>query len=185
MQGYVFIATSLDGFIAREDGSLDWLPGADGTTIDEDHGYNAFMNRVDALVMGSRTYEKVLDLGFWSYGDKPVMVLTTRLGEMPPPPSAMVEFLSGEPSELAAQLDERGLHHVYLDGGQTIRRFLAAGLVHRVIVTRVPVLLGQGIPLFGPMGRDVLLRHVATRAFPSGLVQSEYEVQSGSPPALI
>ena len=179
MQGHVFIATSLDGFIARTNGSLDWLPGANGTTVDEDHGFNTFMGGVDALVMGSRTYEKVLDLGFWPYGDKPVIVLTTRPGELQPPPSGAVEFLSGDPLAVAAQLDQRGLHHVYLDGGQTIRRFLAAGLVRRLIVTRIPILLGEGIPLFGELGRDVPLRHVATRSFPSGLVQSEYEVTGG------
>jgi dihydrofolate reductase len=84
--------------------------------------------------------------------------------------------MSGAPAAIVSQLEARGIQHIYVDGGLTIQRFLQAGLIHRLIITRVPVLIGTGIPLFGPLQRDVSLKHVATRHFPSGLVQSEYAV---------
>ncbi len=168
MRASVFIATSLDGFIARADGGLDWLPPGGG----EEHGYNEFMATVDALVIGRNTFETVLAFATWPYGEKPVFVLSTRA--LPPVPrGTVVERLSGAPAEIASQLAARGIRHVYVDGGITIQRFLQAGLIQRLIITRIPVLLGTGIPLFGPTPRDILLKHVATRQYASGLVQSE------------
>jgi dihydrofolate reductase len=129
------------------------------------------------LVIGRKTFETVLAFEQWPYGKKPVFVLSTR--PLPPaPPEAVVEHLSGEPAEIWSQLAARGIQHIYLDGGITIQRFLRAGLVQRLIVTRVPVLIGQGIPLFGALPHDVILRHVATRQYAGGLVQSEYVVAS-------
>jgi len=87
-----------------------------------------------------------------------------------------VEQMSGAPPDIVSQLEARGIRSIYVDGGLTIQRFLQAGLIHRLIITRVPVLIGTGIPLFGPLQRDISLTHVATRHFPSGLVQSEYAV---------
>jgi len=171
MKGSVFVGTSLDGFIARPKGELDWLPPGGG----EEHGYEAFVASVDALVIGRHTYETVLAFDAWPYGSKPVFVLSTR-PLRPPPPEAAVTHLSGDPSEIAASLSARGIRHAYIDGGITVQRFLRAGLIQRLIVTRVPVLIGAGIPLFGPTGRDIHLRHIATRQYASGLVQSEYEV---------
>jgi len=176
----VYIATSLDGFIARPDGAIDWLPqggddgGGDGGG--EDYGYKTFMATVDALVMGRHTYEKVLTFGGWPYGSKPVVVLSSKPVPIAPDITATVEAMSGTPAEVVERLAARGYRHLYLDGGQTIQRFLATGLVDRLIVTRIPVLIGEGIPLFGRVPRDVPLRHVQTRSFPSGLVQSEYEI---------
>jgi dihydrofolate reductase len=167
----VFIATSLDGFIARANGALDWLPPEGG----EEHGYDAFIATVDALVIGRKTYETVLSFDTWPYGEKPVFVLSTR-SLAPAPPGAVVERLSGAPAEIVAQLAARGVGHVYVDGGITIQGFLQAGLIQRLIITRVPVLLGAGIPLFGPLTHDIILRHVGTRQYASGLVQSEYVV---------
>jgi dihydrofolate reductase len=167
----VFIATSLDGFIARANGDLDWLPPGGG----EPHGYDEFIATVDALVIGRKTLETVLAFDTWPYGDKPVVVLSTH--PLPPaPPGALVERMSGDPSDILARLAARGIQHVYVDGGITIQRFLQAGLIQRLIITRIPILLGQGIPLFGPLARDVVLRHVATHQYASGLVQSEYVV---------
>ncbi|MEW5915051.1 MAG: dihydrofolate reductase family protein [Gemmatimonadota bacterium] len=172
MRVSVFVGTSVDGFIARPDGALDFLDASGGS---DDHGYHEFIATVDALVMGRNTYETVLSFGTWPYGSKPVFVLSSRL--LPAaPPNAVVEHLSGEPREIVASLKARGFQHVYLDGGLTIQRFLRAGLVDRLIVTRVPVLIGSGIPLFGQLDSDVSLKHVATRQYPSGLVQSEYTV---------
>jgi len=164
----VFIATSLDGFIARANGDIDWLP-----TDAEEHGYEAFIASVDALIIGRKTYETVLAFDSWPYGEKPVFVLSTS-PLAPAPPGAVVEHMSGAPAEIVSQLDARGVRHVYVDGGITIQRFLQAGLIQRLIITRIPVLIGSGIPLFGPLQGDIALRHVATRHYASGLVQSEY-----------
>jgi dihydrofolate reductase len=167
----VFIATSLDGFIARANGDLDWLPHGGG----EPHGYDEFIATVDALVIGRKTFETVLAFETWSYGDKRVIVLSTN--PLPPaPPGALVEHMSGDPPDIFSRLAERGIRHVYVDGGITIQRFLQAGLIDRLIITRIPILLGEGIPLFGALTRDIVLSHVATRQFASGLVQSEYVV---------
>jgi len=133
------------------------------------------MATVDALVIGRRTYEKVLTFDAWPYGEKPVFVLSTRTLS-PAPVGAVVERLSGAPAEIVSQLEARGVGHVYVDGGITIQRFLQAGLIQRLIITRVPVLIGAGIPLFGAVEHDIPLRHVGTRQYTSGLVQSEYEV---------
>jgi len=172
IQASVFVGTSVDGYIARKDHALDFLPPGGG----EEHGYDAFMASVDALVIGRNTYETVLGFGGWAYGDKPVFVLTGRLPDAPPPAGAVVEFMQGEPAEIVARLAARGFTHLYVDGGVTIQRFLRSGLIQRLIITRVPVLIGSGIPLFGDLPRDVTLEHVATRALPSGLVQTEYRV---------
>jgi dihydrofolate reductase len=171
MKASVFIATSLDGFIARPNDDLDWLPAGGG----EEHGYEAFMATVDALVIGRRSYEKVLTFNPWPYGEKPVFVLST--GPLAPSPDgAVVEQMSGTPSEIVSQLVARGVGHIYVDGGITIQRFLQAGLIQHFIITRIPVLLGSGIPLFGPLPHDIVLQHVGTRQFASGMVQSEYLV---------
>lgn len=170
MKASVFVGTSVDGFLARVNGELDWLPNDA-----EEHGYVAFMATVDALVIGRKTYETVLGFGGWAYGKKPVFVLSTR-PLRPPPQGATVEQMTGPPAEIVSRLEARGIQHIYVDGGITIQGFLKAGLIQRLIITRVPVLIGAGIPLFGLTGRDIRLRHIATRAYPSGLVQSEYEV---------
>ena len=173
MNASVFIATSLDGFIARANGDLDWLPPGGG----EPHGYDEFMATVDALVIGRKTFETVLTFDTWPYGEKPVFVLSTRtLAPAPAPPGAVVERMSGPPAEIVSQLAARGVRHAYVDGGITIQRFLQAGLIQRLIITRVPVLIGSGIPLFGAIQRDIVLKHVGTRQYASGLVQSEYVI---------
>jgi dihydrofolate reductase len=167
----IFVGTSLDGFIARANGDLDFLPPDGG----EPHGYDEFMATVDALVIGRKTFDTVLAFPSWPYGAKPVVVLSTR--SLPPAPDgAVVERMSGDPRAIIARLIARGVKHAYVDGGITIQRFLKAGLIERLVITRVPVLIGTGIPLFGALPRDIVLRHVATRQFASGLVQSEYIV---------
>ena len=174
MRASVFVGVSLDGFIARPDGGLDFLP-ADA----EPHGYDEFMASVDALVIGRKTFETVLGFGSWPYGEKPVFVLSTR-PLAPAPRGAVVEHMSGDPADIVSQLAARGLGHVYVDGGITIQRFLVAGLIQRLIITRVPVLIGTGIPLFGALKRDIVVQHVATRQYASGLVQSEYVVKGAA-----
>ncbi len=171
MKSSVFIGTSLDGFIARANGALDFLPPGGG----EPHGYEEFIATVDALVIGRNTYDTVLTFDEWPYGHKPVIVLSTRTLATAPR-GAVVERMSGAPAEVVSQLAGRGIQHIYVDGGITIQRFLAAGLIQRLIITRVPVLIGTGISLFGAVPHDIRLRHVATRQYESGLVQSEYVV---------
>ena len=167
----VFVGASVDGFIARPDGGLDWLPAGGG----EPHGYDEFIAGVDAIVIGRKTFETVLTFGTWPYGDKRVVVLSSRPVDLSAA-GGIVEQMGGPPAEIVSRLATTGAHHLYVDGGITIQGFLRAGLVHRLVITRVPVLIGDGIPLFGTLPGDMRLRHVATRHFPSGLVQSEYQV---------
>lgn len=175
MKASVFVGLSVDGFIARPDGALDWLDH----TGNVDHGYEAFMASVDALVMGRHTYETVLGFSAWPYGTKPVYVLSS--GPLKPyPPEARIHRLAGEPAKVANDLASRGVQHAYVDGGITVQRFLRAGLIQRLILNHLPILIGQGIPLFGPLDRDLILRHVRTETYETGLVQSEYEVLRGS-----
>jgi dihydrofolate reductase len=166
-----FVGTSVDGFIARKNHALDFLPVDGG----EAHGYEEFISTVDCLVIGRKTFDVVLAFPEWPYGTKRVVVLTTRPVDFAKV-SGVVEQMAGEPEEIAAKLAARGVKHVYLDGGETIQRFLCAGLVDRLTITRVPVLIGEGIPLFGPLTHDVKLRHIATQTYKSGFVKSEYEV---------
>ncbi len=168
----VFVGTSVDGFIARSNDDLDFLP-ADGG---EPHGFDEFIASVDAIVMGRRTFKKVLTLGPWPYGDKRVVILSHRPVDLSAAVGGIVEQMAGTPAEIVSRLAESGAHHLYIDGGYTIQEFLRAGLIERLVITRVPVLIGDGIPLFGALPRDVQLRHVATRHYASGLVQSEYHV---------
>jgi len=167
----VFVGVSVDGFLARANGSLDFLPEEP-----EPHGYDEFVASVEAIVIGRKTFETVLGFGTWPYGDKRVVVLSSRPIDLSVVVGGVVEQMAGSPAQIVSRLAESGAHHLYVDGGLTIQRFLRAGLVQRLIVTRVPVLIGEGIPLFGSLPRDIRLIHVATRSFPSGLVQSEYEV---------
>src|SRR5271170_430051 len=168
----VFIGISVDGFIARPNGDLDFLP-ADGG---EPHGYNEFMATVDALVIGRKTFETVLAYPAWPYGDKRVVVLSSRPLDFSTVRGGVVEQMAEPPAEIVSKLAASGVRHIYVDGGVTIQGFLRAGLVQRLIITRVPVLIGNGIPLFGSLLRDVRLHHVATQHYPSGLVKSEYQV---------
>lgn len=182
MKASVYIATSLDGFIARENGDLDWLPGSDGTSGngesgDEDFGYKAFMDSVDVLVMGRNTFETVLSFGQWPYGSKRVVVLSSKLTQVSDKLPKTVELWSGSLTGLIKNLRESGAKHLYVDGGKTIQSFLNAGLIQEIIITRIPVLIGKGIPLFGPLDKDVQLQHIETRSFANGFVQSKYKVR--------
>ena len=175
MKASVFIATSLDGYIARDNGDIDWLSGADGEGSAEDYGYQEFMDSVDVLVMGRNSFEKVLTFGKWPYGNKQVVVLSSGSLQIPDDIAGSVEHRSSSPGELVKELSVRGAKHLYIDGGKTIQGFLAAGLIQQIIITRIPILIGNGIPLFGPLITDIKLRHIETRTFASGLVQSRYQ----------
>lgn len=172
--GHVFIATSLDGFIARADGGLDWLQ--DANAAGEDHGYAAFIETVDGIFMGRETFKVSLGFDSWPY-DKPLIILSTKLQpqDLPHHLTDQVSIAQSVP-EAIAEGTRRGWRRAYVDGGATIRSFLKEGLVQDMVITRIPVLLGQGLPLFGPLEADISVRHLETRSFPSGLVQSRYAV---------
>ena len=173
MTASVFIGVSVDGFIARKNDDLDFLP-----ENAEPHGHDEFMASVDAIVIGRKTFEKVLSFGTWPYGEKRVVVLSSRPMDFSMVRGGVVEQMAGSPAEIVSQLGASGAHNLYIDGGITIQGFLRAGAIQKLIITRVPVLIGEGVPLFGTLPHDIRLRHVATRHYPSGLVQSEYEVAS-------
>lgn len=175
----VFVGTSLDGFIARRNGEYDFLP-ADGG---EPHGYDEFIASVDTILMGRNTFEVVLKLPSWPYGGKRVVVLSRRPLDFSKVTGRgadreRLEQMSGEPAQIVERLAASGAKHVYVDGGITVQQFLRAGLIQRITITRVPVLIGEGIPLFGMLQRDVKLRHLGTRQYKSGLVTSDYEVNT-------
>lgn len=173
--GHVFIATSLDGYIARPDGDIGWLLGRDDPA--EDHGYDAFIAGMDAIVMGRGSYEKVREFDAWPY-QLPVLVLSKQLAGTPVPEALQgkVRFSGLAPAEAMAQLTRDGLRRVYVDGGKVVQSFLREGLVADMVITIVPVLIGAGRPLFGALPRDRDLQLVASRSFPSGLVQSTYRL---------
>jgi dihydrofolate reductase len=167
----VFVGTSLDGFIARQNGQYDFLPAGGG----EPHGYDEFIANVDTILIGRNTFEVVLKLPTWPYRDKRVVVLS----HCPLDSSGIterVEQMSGDPTQIAQELAATGAEHVYVDGGIVVQEFLRAGLIHHITITRVPVLIGEGIPLFGSVLRDIRLLHIGTRQYKSGLVTSEYGV---------
>ena len=174
--GHVFIGTSLDGFIARKNDDIAWL--TDYPTLGEDHGFNAHMARVDGVVMGRGTYEVIKHMRPWYYS-KPVVVLSTSLtqADIPEEIADKVEVMKATPEEAMRTLGERGWKAAYVDGGSVIQSFLRAGLIEDLVISRIPVLIGEGISLFGPLDADLMLEHVDTKAFPSGLVQSLYRVK--------
>lgn len=172
MRASVFVGTSVDGFIARRNGDFDFLPEGGG----EPHGYDEFISSVDVLVIGRNTFEKVLTFEKWPYAEKRVVVLSSRAIDVFHVRGAAIEHMSGSPAEITDRLAAGGARHAYIDGGITVQRFLRARMIQRIIVTRVPVLIGEGIPLFGSLLHDMQLRHVLTTSYPSGLVKSEYEV---------
>jgi dihydrofolate reductase len=168
----VYIATSLDGFIARKNGEIDWLTGGESG---EDYGYAEFMSTVDHIVMGRNTFEKVLTFGGWPY-EKKVTVLTSRDLSVTSKLANKVETLHSSPRELVRELEERGVRHIYLDGGVTIQRFLREGLIDEMTITTISILLGEGLPLFGKLEKDVKLELVKSESFNNGFVQNKYKV---------
>jgi dihydrofolate reductase len=172
MKMSVFVGTSLDGFIARRNHSLDWLPTGGG----EPHGYDEFIASVDTILIGRNTFDVIMKFDTWPYGNKRVVVLSGRPIDFSSIKGGRVEQMSGSPTEIASKLSTTGSEHVYVDGGITVQEFLRAGLIQKLTITRVPVLIGDGIPLFGSIPYDIKLQHLGTRTFPSGLVSSEYSL---------
>ena len=176
--GHVFIATSLDGFIARPNHAIDWLENQGTTT--EEHGYTQFIDSVDGIIFGRKTYEVVLNLTSdddWPY-PKPVIVLSRTLtnSDIPLHLADKVTITDQTPSDLLATLNQKGWKRTYIDGGKTIQSFLNEGLIQDITISTIPILIGQGIPLFGNTPKDIHLELISTRQYPSGLAQSHYRV---------
>lgn len=173
----VFIATSLDGFIARKNGDIDWLNDANANVPEgEDCGYQAFMASVDVLIMGRKTYEQVLSFGEWPYGQTRVIVLSQSPIKFPDHLPTCIAHSAETPPMLYNRLAKEGAQHLYIDGGVTIQRFLAAGLIDKLTITVIPILLGDGIPLFGSLAKDLQLTHLSSHTYDFGFVQLKYAV---------
>lgn len=172
----VFIASSLDGYIARPDGDVDWLQQGYQVPKDEDCGYHEFLEDIDIIVMGLYSFEKVLTFQPWPY-DKPVIVMSHQLKEVPASLVDRVRIVDDSPRELIASLSAEGIAHIYLDGGRLIQSFLRQGLVDELTITTIPVLLGQGRPLFGDLNADIPLQLLESEVIHDALVKTTYEVK--------
>jgi dihydrofolate reductase len=171
MKTIVYIGTSLDGFIARKDGDIDWLVQFEDSVKDD---YAEFISRIDATVMGRGTFEKVLTFPSWPY-EKEVFVLSTRLKQIPDKLKGKATLLSMNPRELLNYLSNEGFSNIYVDGGKVVQGFLKEDCIDELIITKVPVLIGSGIPLLGDLDHDLQFKHVRTKVFSNGLVMSHYE----------
>lgn len=177
MKGSVYIATSLDGYIATKDGSTKFLDDLPKPDDGDDMGFGAFMASVDCMIMGRNTFETVLSFGkeIWPYGDTKIVVWSRSGATIPEYRAATVSPSSLPPAELFAKLEKEGHKRVYIDGGVTVQKFLEAGLVHEICLSTAPVILGGGIPLFAE-GKQTNLKHIETTAYKNGIVSSKYEV---------
>ncbi len=168
----VYIATSIDGYIARKDGGLDWLQY--GHSGNEDYGFKTFMDSIDAVILGRNTYEVVSNFDEWPYKGKRVIVISHLLKEV----RKEAELFCGQLPELLSKLHSENISHVWVDGGITVSKFLEAGLVDELTISIIATVLGSGIPLFNVMNREHKCHLVSTQAYPSGLVQLKYELNS-------
>lgn len=172
MANIIYIATSLDGYIARKDGNIDWLmelPNPDKS----DYGFSDFMKRIDGLIMGRNTFNLVLKFGQWPY-TKPVFVLSKTMKEIPDEMKSKAERVRGNLNTIVERLNKKGFENLYIDGGKTIQSFLKQDLIDEIIITRIPIILGSGIPLFGEMDLELRFEHVQTEVLNNALVKSRY-----------
>ncbi len=172
MKTSVFIATSLDGFIARKDGSIDWLVKFESPDVFA--SYNEFISKIDAIVIGRGTFETVLAFPSWPY-NKPVFILSTTIHDVPDKLEGKATVLSMKPGELLIYLQDKGYSSLYIDGGKVIQGFLKDDLIDEMTITKVPVIIGRGIPLFDILDRELPFRHIETKVYPNGLVRSRHE----------
>ena len=172
MRTSVYIGTSLDGFIARKDGNIDWLIKFQNDEVN--NSFKKFIATIDAIVMGRKTFEMVLGFSDWPY-DKKVFVLSTSLKQIPGDLEGKVEILSMRPKDVLNYLSRKGYSNIYVDGGQVIQSFLQEDCIDELIITRVPVLIGKGISLFGALEKDLQFEHIITNAYSNGLITSQYK----------
>jgi len=172
MTNYIYIATSLDGFIATSDGGLDWLEEIPNPE-QSDYGYAEFLKSIDAIVMGRNTFEKVITFGQWVYA-KPVFILSNSLTKLPEHILGKAEIIRGDLKEIITQLHQKGYENLYIDGGRVIQSFLQEDLIDEMIITLIPILLGKGFPLFGEIEQHLRFRHKATKIYDNNLVKNHY-----------
>lgn len=171
MKTFVYVGTSLDGFIARKNGDFDWLNPFNNKEVYQ--SYNEFIKNIDAIVIGRGTFETVLKFSEWPY-DRKVFVLSSSIKETPPSLKGKVTFLSLKPAEVLIHISKQGFSSLYIDGGKVIQSFLKADLIDEMIITQVPMLIGNGIPLFGEIEKDIHFAHLRTDVYSNGLVKSHY-----------
>ena len=170
----VFIATSIDGYIADKNGGIDWLHAIPNPE-NEDMGYEAFMNKIDALVMGRRTFETVVGFDVdWPY-DKPVFVLSNSLNEIPESHKGKAFLVKGTLSKILEDIHKKGFNRLYIDGGTTIRNFLKEDLIDEMILTTIPILLGDGAPLFAKMPHELKFELMETKTYLKQIAQNHYK----------
>lgn len=170
----VFIATSLDGYIADKDGGLEWLnsfPNPDNL----DMGYSDFISKTDAVVMGRTTFETVCGFDIvWPY-EKPVFVLSNSLKELPPAYTHKAFLIKGPLKEILEQINSRGYYQLYIDGGVTIQNFLKEDLIDNITITIIPMLLGGGFPLFGELSKVLYFEAAHTKQYSNKAIQHTYQ----------
>jgi dihydrofolate reductase len=179
IQSHVYIAASLDGFIARENGDLEWLEKfQELTQPGEDYGYSEFLSKMDCLILGRGTFEKVLSFKQWPYEGKTVVVLTQSRtwNEANIPQGVLIS--SETPKTVLKRMQDKGYKNAYIDGGKVIQSFLRENLINSLTITQIPLLLGRGIQLFGELQRDIELELIQSKSWPLGFVQSRYRVRA-------
>lgn len=175
MKVTVFIATSLDGFIARNDGNLDWLTEASQSATGEEYGYDELVQSIDYLVMGRGTFEAVAQFPDWPYEGTKVIILSKKIEVLPKGLENKAELYRGSIEKLYERFQQEDCQGLYIDGGKTVQSFLRAGLVTDIIITKIPILLGEGLPLFGKLEKDIPLKLIEVKGFPSGFVRMHYQ----------
>lgn len=177
MEFSVYIAQSIDGFIAKKDGNIEWLN--EFSNKDDDFGFSEFMNKIDAIIMGKNTFEKVVTFGFWPY-EKPVYVLSHSLNKAPKELMGKVHFINGTVEEIIKILSEKSLMNIYVDGGNVIQSFLKEGKIDNLIITTIPIILGNGIPLFDRIEKELKWKLIDTKIYNNLLVKNIYKREINS-----
>ena len=172
MANFVYIATSMDGYIAAKDGGIQWLNDIPNPEK-SDYGYGKFISQIDAILLGRGTFEKVMEFDFWPY-EKPVFVFSNSIKALPESYAGKCQLVAGNPEQVLQQLHSQNFHNIYIDGGKTIQSFLAADLVDELIISTIPILLGEGIPLFGKMDNQLNFVLKESCSFANGVVKNHY-----------
>ena len=173
MPNIVYIATSLDGHIAKKDGNIEWLMEVPNPE-NSDYGFSEFMVRIDGIIMGRNTFDTVVGFDQWPYS-KPVFVLTNTMKSVPGGYEDKAHIVSGKLKNIVASLESKGIKNLYVDGGKTIQSFLQEDLIDEMIITRIPTILGSGIPLFIDMDQELKFKVVKTEVLNQDLVKSTYK----------
>ncbi len=183
MKCSVYIATSADGYIATPEGGVNWLHTAGNLEADmgsEDMGFQSYMDSIDCMIMGRNCMEMISSMNLtheqWPYGDMRIVVLSHTVKEPPENLHGKVQMYSGDIQELILKLESSGLKHAYIDGGSVITSFINLKLINEMTITKVPVLLGEGIPLFGKINKSIKLENAKASAFPNDFIQVKYSV---------